>query len=37
MITEFVQLYDPEIQEFELVLLDMNEAITHDGGAGIYA
>jgi hypothetical protein len=37
MIAELVQLYDPEIQELELVLLYMNEAITHDGGAWIYA
>jgi hypothetical protein len=37
MITEFVQLYDTEIEQFKLLLLDVNEAITQNGGAGIYA
>jgi hypothetical protein len=37
MITEFVQLYDAEIQEFELFLLDVNEPITQNSCAGINA
>jgi hypothetical protein len=30
-------LYDAEIQEFELLLLDVNESVTHYGGTGVNA